>query len=93
MSDTGTFDAAINHLNNRLNSRGEGSEREELRQAIRVLEAVGNVDKKECMALIDDLCNWCAIKEQPNEPCLNCRLLKTQIRALLEFLPGPREKK
>jgi len=35
---TGTFDAAINHLANRLNSRGEGSEREELRQAIRVLE-------------------------------------------------------
>ena len=38
MSDTGTFDAAINHLTNRLNSRGEGSEREELRQSIRVLE-------------------------------------------------------
>ena len=38
MSDTETFDAAINHLTNRLNSRGEGSEREELRQAIQVLE-------------------------------------------------------
>jgi len=47
MSDTGTFDAAINHLNNRLNSRGEGSEREELRQAIRVLEAAGKVEKTE----------------------------------------------
>jgi len=34
----GPLDAAINHLTNRLNSRGEGSEREELRQAIRVLE-------------------------------------------------------
>ena len=34
----GPFDAAINHLTNRLNSRGEGSEREELRQAIRILE-------------------------------------------------------
>jgi len=38
MSDTRPFDAAINHLTNRLNSRGEGSEREELRQAIQVLE-------------------------------------------------------
>jgi len=34
----GPLDAAINHLTNRLNSRGEGSEREELRQSIRVLE-------------------------------------------------------
>ena len=52
----GPLDAAINHLTNRLNSRGEGSEREELRQAIRVLEdwpkweplieAAGKVDKK-----------------------------------------------
>lgn len=37
----GPFDSAISHLANRLNSRGEGSEREELRQSIRVLEAAG----------------------------------------------------
>ncbi|MCX6574979.1 MAG: hypothetical protein NTV82_01150, partial [Candidatus Aminicenantes bacterium] len=57
MSDKEPFAAAISHLTNRLNSRGEGSEREELRQAIRVLkdwpkwepliEAAGKVDKVE----------------------------------------------
>jgi hypothetical protein len=35
---TTPFDSAISHLTNRMNSRGDGSEREELRQVIRVLE-------------------------------------------------------
>lgn len=35
---TTSFDSAISHLTNRMNSRGDGSEREELQQVIRVLE-------------------------------------------------------
>jgi len=81
MSDTGTFDAAINHLTNRLNSRGEGSEREELRQAIRVLEAAGNLHRGSCLMFMDDI-------ELPIPPrVLDYKKVGDGIRALLEALP------
>jgi len=91
VSDTGTFDAAINHLNNRLNSRGEGSEREELRQAIRVLEdwpkweslieAAGNLHRGSCLMFMDDI-------ELPIPPrVLDYKKVGDGIRALLEVLP------
>ena len=49
MSEKRSFDAVLSHLTNRLNSRGEGSERNELEQVIRVLEAAGGVDKAGCV--------------------------------------------
>jgi len=92
MSDTRPFDAAINHLTNRLNSRGEGSEREELRQAIRVLEdwpkwkplieAAGNLHRGSCLMFMDDI-------ELPIPPrVLDYKKVGDGIRALLEVLPG-----
>ena len=53
----GPFDATINPLTNRLNSRGEGSEGEELRQVVRVLIVAGKVDKsvKKICAVLESL--------------------------------------
>ena len=49
MNEKRSFDAVLSHLTNRLNSRGEGSERNELEQVIRVLEVAGRVDKARCV--------------------------------------------
>jgi hypothetical protein len=95
---TTSFDSAISHLTNRMNSRGEGSEREELRQAIRVLEdwpkweplieAAGRVDKEPCINALYDV-SFLSCKKPPSDWILN-RL--QNIRALLESLPGKEEK-
>jgi len=98
MSDTGTFDAAINHLTNRLNSRGEGSEREELRQAIRVLEAAGRLTEGREWALdeFDNLVRSAHGGYFPGDKefhCMrHCRNLIKRFRALLESLPDKEKK-
>ena len=74
---TTSFDSAISHLTNRMNSRGEGSEREELRQAIRVLEAAGKVDKEDSL--------WAL-------PAINDSKVYNNLRDLLEILPDKEEK-
>jgi len=86
MNEKRSFDAVLSHLTNRLNSRGEGSERNELEQVIRVLEAAGKVDKKKALELINDV---------PRDERLYGEGFtgsgeyseRKQIRALLESLP------
>ena len=84
MNEKRSFDAVLSHLTNRLNSRGEGSERNELEQVIRVLEVAGRVDKARCVFWICGL----------GLDATNKRAAKAynQIRALLESLPEKEEK-
>ena len=90
MSHEGSFDAAISHLTNRMNSRGEGSEREELRQSIRALEdwpkwqplieAAGKVDKKMTFMALEDL---------PLAGFSAQNIIRNQLYSLIEALPEP----
>jgi len=94
MNEKRSFDAVLSHLTNRLNSRGEGSERNELEQVIRVLEAAGKVDKQYCIEVFEMF-----VKNTALGPYDDIRYRKdglaifpvSQLRALLEALPGKEE--
>ena len=90
----GPFDAAITHLTNRLNSRGEGSEREELRQAIHILEAAGKVDIRSAQYFVDGAGNYgeglAVIKSDSSRYLYQAG--EQAVRALLEAL-APKEEK
>jgi hypothetical protein len=60
--------------------------RGEFRAAVRVLEAAGKVDKKSCLAEIDD----CYFSKSLNPWGTEARILG-EIRALLEALPDKEE--
>lgn len=75
---TNPFDAAINHLTNRMNSRGEGNEKNELGQAIRVLKAAGKVDESALETFMEMVC-------KPRDIWEEARV--AEIRALLAALP------
>jgi len=93
MNEKRSFDAVLSHLTNRLNSRGEGSERNELEQVIRVLEAAGKVDIRSAQFFIDGAANFGEGLSVINSDSSRC-LYQTgekQIRALLESLPDKEE--
>ena len=85
MNEKRSFDAVLSHLTNRLNSRGEGSERNELEQVIRVLEAAGKIDKNKALSRIGEVYDYqIALGAVRDE-------VWGEIRALLESLPDKEE--
>jgi len=88
MNEKGSFDAVLSHLTNRLNSRGEGSERNELEQVIRVLEAAGKMDGKQLCEYQRGIVNTLnTIRVSAGGIPLGKNSADMQILALLESLP------
>jgi len=88
MNEKRSFDAVLSHLTNRLNSRGEGSERNELEQVIRVLEAAGKMDGKQLCEYQRGIVNTLnTIRVSAGGIPLGKNSADMQILALLESLP------
>ena len=88
MNEKRSFDAVLSHLTNRLNSRGEGSERNELEQVIRVLEAAGKMDGKQLCEYQRGIVNTLnTIRVSAGGIPLWKNSADMQILALLESLP------
>jgi hypothetical protein len=87
---TGPFDAAISFLTHKLESRGPGSERDELKQAIRVLEAAGKIAYRRELILgaMDNIHEeWGRMYEAISEEWGSRNIIVNLTRGLIEALP------